>query len=320
MNLEGDPGSGTQHPAGGNPPAGSQPPGNLQGQPQPAPPPGKGSGQPAPQPGADGAGQDPFSGLRDEGNRALAKSKGWQGSDGLERAVTSYRELEVLQGKMVMPVGPDATPEQRDKFAKAVGRPETADGYKFALPATYPASVPYDEKTAVTFKGWAHKAGLAPWQAQLVHDEAVQMRLAEADTARKRVDEAVGTAHQAILKEWGPEDGEAYKRNSELANRALRNLGLLDTYKRIGLLTPEGFVTDPGIAFSLAKVGAGLYAEDSQYGGPGSMPNPWKDGEENLKEQGRILRQDPKLAETLMRAAGKDPSKEIWTPPGRRVA
>jgi hypothetical protein len=49
-------------------------------------------------------------------------------------------------------------------------------------------------------------------------------------------------------------------------------------------------------------------------GSPGhfTQANPWKDGQENLSEQGRIHRENPDLARSLIIAAGKDPEKALF--------
>jgi len=95
---------------------------------------------------------------------------------------------------------------------------------------------------------------------------------------------------------------------------ALNGLGLRDTFKGAGLLTQDGKITDAKLAFALATVGAGLFREDASRGAPGHLTanNPWKDGQENLTEQGRILKQNPDLAKSLILAAGKDPNKVLY--------
>jgi hypothetical protein len=282
--------------------------------------PGNGGGSPAgganPN-GAAAASTDWASGLQDEGNRKLVEAKGWSGKP-LDTVFSSYSELESKIGKAVVPPGPESTPEQRDAFAKAIGRPAAPDGYTFKMPENLPSDLPYDEVSATKFKNWSHKAGIAPWQAQMLHDEFVNDFAGQRKLTGEERLKAVGAAHEAIVKEWGASDGETYKRNLELANRTLRKDGLLETYKRLGILTDKGEITEPSVAFHLAKVGAAMYSEDNLHGGPESLENPWKEGKENLTEQAAILRRDPNLAETLIRAAGKDPAKELWRRPTRQ--
>lgn len=286
-----------------------------------------GNGQNPGNGGAPGGGQQPdnggaaqtdwSAGLQDEGNRKLIEAKGWSGKP-LDTVFKSYSELEAKIGKAVVPPGPDSTPEQREAFAKAVGRPIAPDGYTFKMPENLPSDLPYDETSAAKFKNWAHEAMLAPWQSQIIHDKFVGDFAGQRAATAEQLQKDAATAHAAIVKEWGAEDGEGYKRNLELARRALRKEGLTESLKRRGILTEKGEITDPAIAFHFAKVGQTMYSEDNLHGGPESLENPWKEGKENLTEQAAILRRDPTLAETLIRAAGKDPAKELWRPSGGR--
>jgi hypothetical protein len=256
------------------------------------------------------------SGLQDEGNRTYAQQKGWDKAPTLEPVIVSYRELEGRLGKSVVPPGDNATKEDYDKFATAVGRPANPDGYAFKLPQGLPSDFPYDEVSATKFKNWSHKAGLAPWQSQSIHDDFVADAAASMANQGAQLRTRVQAAHSQIVNQWGSPDSAGYKRNVDMAGRAVRKLNLVGTFKGSGLMTASGEITDANLAFALAKVGEGLYAEDRNHGGPGNLTekNPWKEGQENLTEQGRLVRSDPELAKTLIRAAGKDPDKILFDP------
>lgn len=256
-----------------------------------------------------------LTGLQDEGNRQLAAKKGWDKSNSPDVVITSYRELEGRLGKAVIPPPPQgATQDDFTRFGAAVGRPPAPDGYQFSMPQGLPSDFPYDDVSATEYKVWAHSAQLAPWQAQSLHDAFVMKQAQMQEQAKAQLAQKVQTAHTQIVNKWGSPDSEGYKRNVEFAGRALRKLGLTNVYKAHGLMTPRGEITDATLAFALATIGEGLYSEDRTHGDPGNIPrnNPWKEGEENLTEQGRILKSDRALAETLIRAAGKDPAKELF--------
>lgn len=260
-----------------------------------------------------------FTGLQDEANRNLVQAKGWDKLESPEPILTSYRELEAFRGRAIIPPKDDSPPEEMDRFYKAVGRPDAPDGYKFKMPGELPPEMPYDDLSATKFKSWSHQAGLNSRQASLLHDAYIKDRLDDLKQVRERTQQQVGEAHQAIVKKWGPPESETYKRNLELAKRAVRKQGLTESLKARGILDDKGNITDAGFAFHFASVGQGLYAEDNIHGEPGALTesNPWKAGQENLTEQGRITRRDPALAEALIRAAGKDPAKELYRPKGR---
>lgn len=255
-----------------------------------------------------------LTGLQDEGNRTVAQAKGWDKSKSPDVVITSYRELESRLGKSVLIPEANAPAEEYNKLYTALGKPAKSDGYQFKLASDLPANFPYDDAFATEYKNWAFDANLTPPQAQTVHDKFVARaarQMADAQTAQQT---AVSTAHQAIQAKWGDENSVGYKRKADLAGRAIRKLGLSAAYKRTGLLTADGAITDAEVAFSLATIGEGLFAEDSVHGQPGhnSQNNPWETGKENLTEQGRIQRENPELAKSLITAAGLDPAKALW--------
>lgn len=257
-----------------------------------------------------------LSGLQDAGNRDLVAKKGWDKSNTPDVVINSYRELEGRLGKALVIPDANAPKEDYDRVYSALGKPKTPGDYQLRLPQGVAENFPYDDAFATEYKNWAHEADLSPRQAQHVHDRFVQRfdkQLKDGEEGMKR---RVGTAHQEILSKWGPTDSDGYKSNLDFAKAGLRGLGLSDTFKAAGLIDRNGSIADAKLAFALATVGEGLYREDRMRGGggPGSLTtsNPWKDGQENLSEQGRIARDNPDLARSLIVAAGKDPEKALF--------
>lgn len=255
-----------------------------------------------------------ITGLQDAGNRDLAAKKGWDKASSPDVVVASYRELEGRLGKSIVIPDANAPKEDYEKLYTALGKPKTPGDYTLKLPQGVQENFPYDDAFATEYKTWSHEAGLSPHQAQSLHDKFVlrtqkQMNDAWTDQQRK-----IGSAHQEIVAKWGPVEGTGYTEGVSHAAAALNGLGLRDTFKGAGLLTQDGKITDAKLAFALATVGAGLFREDASRGAPGHLTanNPWKDGQENLTEQGRILKQNPDLAKSLILAAGKDPNKVLY--------
>jgi hypothetical protein len=260
---------------------------------------------------SNGAPTDVWAGLQDEGNRTTVAAKGWA-AKGLDDVVTSYRELESKLGKSLTPPPDDAKPEDWNAFYAKLGRPEKPEAYEFKLPEGLPENFPYDGKNAVEFKNWAHEAGLTPRQAQAVHDQFVKHTATTMSQVTEAQSKAAQTAHESLVKAWGEPESPTYKRNQELANRAIRQQGgdeLVGELKAINALGPNGEVKTPRLAMALAKIGATLYAEDTAFGGPSHGPNPFSDKSENMTEQGRIIRNDPDHARALIRAAGLKPQE-----------
>lgn len=103
-------------------------------------------------------------------------------------------------------------------------------------------------------------------------------------------------AVKALLKEYGPkvvdEDGEY----TSIYSTDLGDISLKDFVKK--------WATEDEAAPYLKPSGnRGTGARDSA--GGGARKNPWAAGQENLTEQGRMLKENPTLARTLAAAAGK---------------
>lgn len=252
-------------------------------------------------------------GLSDD-NRALVEAKAWHGEDGvaLNSALDAYRSLEARLGNSIPVPGDNATAGDWDAFERRLGRPDTAEGYEFALPDGLPDDFPYSEDLAGRFRDWAFRAGMPANAAQSLHDDYVRelagLRRAEVE----RLAAAEEQSHRDLVSAWGEADSEPYRRNVMLADRAMHRLGLNEVLRDAGLIATDGGVRDARIATALAKIGNTLYAEDSLHGGAGDGDNPFAGDNPNLTEQSRLIREaraDPAKAayvRSLMDAAGID--------------
>lgn len=236
-----------------------------------------------------------YSGIADEGLRSLAQSKGWADP---EAALKSYKELETAfsaKGDVPKP-------------------PAKADDYKFEAPKDIPEGV-YNSEFANWFKGAAHKAGLAQEAASAIHDQFVEFAKgsfgAQAQAAQDALTKRVTDAQRDLETAWGSQDSPTFKRNTEMAMRAIRHAepGLMDALREVGAIVDvqgRAVVANPTIVKALARVGEGMYAEDKFSGTPTLSKNPFADGSEDLAMQGRLVQTDPDKAVSLIRAAGKD--------------
>lgn len=248
-------------------------------------------------------------GLKDTGNRDLAKAKGWSDPD---VAVKSYAELEGKMGKAIFIPAADADDATKSAFLDKLGRPKTPTEYKFERPKDLPTDAKYDATQAEAMKTVFHKAGLSPLQAQMLHDTIVTTAATGA-TARDTAAAAEATkAFEQITQKWGAADGEQFKRQNELANRTIRQMGgdeLTNELKAVGVLSKDGEVRRPAVAFALAKIGETLFAEDNLYAGPTGFKNPFAAESEDRTAQGEIIKASPDRARQLIRAAGLDPAE-----------
>lgn len=254
--------------------------------------------------GSAAAAASPFAGLQDEGTRKWVETKGYKSVDDLAKAAVNQ---ESMLGSSVRRPTDDAPAAEWDKFYSKLGRPEKPDAYEFKRPEGLPSDLPYDEALAGSFKTWAHKAGLNGAQAQTLHD---QFALAQAEQAKAHVTaltKAVENTADALVKDWGPQDSEGFKTKHELANRALKKLGLVESFKKSGIIMPDGALTDPALAVAFSQIGEKMFAEDRIDGGdaPGG-DNPFK-GDKNLTAISALVKSDPDKARRLAREAGEDP-------------
>nr|WP_321456134.1 hypothetical protein [uncultured Cohaesibacter sp.] len=252
------------------------------------------------------------SSLTGEGYSDFAKEQGWKSADDAVKAYQDQRSG--LEGMIKVP-GKDASDEDRAAFAKALGVPDTADGYQFSLPEKMPENVQYDEKLATSFKAKAKEIGLTPMQAQALHDfqmEAVGSQASSMMEGQKQA-EAEKTAkaeasHDALVKAWGKEGSESYTKNLALANRALNKMvpdgKLMEEFKSNGVFAEDGAVLMPHFAQALAAIGQTLYSEDGDLNGDIlTDENPWDANTFNLTKQGEIYKANPEKAERLKAAA-----------------
>jgi hypothetical protein len=256
-----------------------------------------------------GAGTSPWTGLALPENQELVKTKNWANPDA---ALRSYAELERKMGGAIFLPEPTADPTAWDGIFDRMGRPKSAAEYKLERPKDLPETA-YDADTAEQMKGVFHKAGLTPRQAAIIHDEVFTGSHKAKEALQAANAEKVAKAHEQIVKEYGgDENSEAYKRNLELANRAVRQFGgdaLLSELKEIGAMDPNGYVKAPLVAKMLAQVGKQLFQEDAVYGGAGDYKNPFADATMDMEKQGEIIKKDPDRARALIRAAGHNPAE-----------
>lgn len=215
---------------------------------------------------------DIFASLQNAESRQWVESKGHKTLDPLvesaryaDKVQTEFNEFKA---KALTPPAPDAKPEELAAFYSKLGRPETADGYEFKLPADMPPDMPYDDGTAKAFKQQSHAAGLAPRQAQQLHDWFVT-------STAQQITQQAEAAHGELTKAWGDPASETYKANVQLADKFIQNNGgdaLLAEMKVKGLLSSTGAVLSPVLAQAMAKIGRTLYAEDGLAAGSQATP------------------------------------------------
>lgn len=250
-------------------------------------------------------------------------TRGWLQTKGLADVTSlakSARESEKLLGGMVKLPGKDATPEERNAFLNKLGRPEKADGYQFTVPKDLPEGLPYDGDKAKAFMQEAHAQGLTQAQAQHFHDWYVKEQvgaLGSMGEAQKAATQQKATAAtEALVKEWGPLDGDTAQANFEIADKVFTQVpggqDFLKELQGLGLVGEHKEILSVPIAKMLAAIGTALYTEDGVLRGKTDViGNPFdkKGTSFNLTEAMRIAKDDPDRARSLITAGGGKPDE-----------
>ena len=265
----------------------------------PAPP------APSGTPGTPGAPAAPLStwyaGFQNADLRGYVETKGFQNPEAL---ADSYRNLEKLRGVpadrlLSLPEKPDA-PEW-DAVWNRLGRPEKPDGYGLKPLEGMPEGL-YDQKSAAWFASVAHKAGLNPSQARLLHDEFAKLQVEGHNAKINAVRQAGEQGEAALRSEWGPD----YDVRVQTAQRAAKAIGI-DAPTLDKIETALGYA---GLMKFFAGVGAKM-GEDVAVGRGGGAANPATQ-EGAMAEIGRIYAE-----------AAKDPGHAYHkptTPEGQALA
>lgn len=245
-----------------------------------------------------------------EDNRSYVKTKGFKSFDDLVK--TAVEQETRLGNSILLPKDTSNFEEMAPVFDR-LGRPKTpaadASGYDFVVSEEQSKKLPYDKKFATKAAEKFHQIGLTKEQGRKVHDWYVGEQSTSFEGGTKALLEHEAKQHTEITKKWGDAGTDTYKKNVELATRAMVELGLEDAYKRRGILAEDGTIREASIAFALAQVGESMFSEGGFGSGDASHgANPWAKESWNETQQGAIYRKDKDRAKTLIVEAGLNPS------------
>lgn len=199
--------------------------------------------------------------------------------------VKSYVSQQALVGKDKIPLpGEKATEEDWNIVFDRLGRPKTAEEYKFA-DIQAPEGFPDIAEKVKVFKTIAHKLGILPKQAEGLFSWFVGANIQEYTDYMTGREQEIKVAETTLRKEWG----KAYEQNIALAKKVLSAYG----DKEIAALLDEGLGNDPRILRIFAKIGSKM-GEDGIIGKGGTF---MKTPEEAKAEIAKIMgeaQSDPK--------------------------
>jgi len=120
-----------------------------------------------------------------------------------EEFYNGYKEKVSLIGKkgIIIP-GDNATPEEREKFLNALGRPAKPEEYKVDTPPNLPESIKVTPESEQAFKNIAHKTGLTNTQANELNQWYLSAVSESVKAQEKAETEAMQKAETALRAEW----------------------------------------------------------------------------------------------------------------------
>ena len=148
----------------------------------------------------------------------------------------SYLNLERMLSKEKMPIPTDNDGDEVwDQAYKALGRPETPQGYQA------PEGIDPDAKAATD--AIFHEAGLSQRQASKLYTRIAKALEDNANNQQEQSTQSIEQAVQALEADFGPRGGESYQQALDKAQVVAKHLGL----------DVADFWTMPGFASRLAS-------------------------------------------------------------------
>lgn len=161
----------------------------------------------------------------------------------------SYANMESMSGRSLRVPGDDAKPEEWDAFYEKLGRPKSADEYKFER-GNLPEGFQYPEEAEKSFLQAAHKGGLSTKQAGAVLSWFKEFAGGNFLATQKAKAEAQSKATEELMKEWGQD----YDANLKLAQRGLMNYAKDENDPLAKWLKESGNHTNPVLIRFFAKL------------------------------------------------------------------
>jgi hypothetical protein len=175
----------------------------------------------------------------------------------------SYQSLEkMISAKGIIPPGPNATPEEKSAFYKALGRPDKPEDYGIKMPEKigdkpFPKEL-WNEEQAAGFAKWAHERGFNKEQVSALIEFDAMRGMRDMETFTASSQKAQTEAVAALKQEWGAD----YAANLKLAQEAAKQAGGPE-------LLAHPLANDPQFIKAMAKVGK-MIVENPTAGARGS--------------------------------------------------
>lgn len=191
-------------------------------------------------------------------------------------AIKSLLDTKKMVGanKIAIP-GANASPEQIAEYFRAVGAPESAEGYQFNIPDEVKDNI--SEELLGSAKKVFASEHLTPKQAQGVMDFYLDLESQKASDFASSIQAEKTEAFNELNKEWGA----AYQQKLTKVSNFFRNLGLSEVIAETGLGRNAAFIKafESKVVDKLSESNTLLGAEENLT--PGSIDDQIKDALHN---------------------------------------
>lgn len=203
----------------------------------------------------------------------------------------SYLEAQkaaskAMNAKGVIIPGENATPEEVSAYRKALGVPETPDGYELESP-TLPEGMVFDTDKAKKLAELAHAKGISKEAFQELAKAYNANQIAEFEAQQKVVQENIKSATIEMKKEWGRD----FEKNLAKAEAAIITVFGEDFNK---MLQETGLGNDPRVIRGMFKasqtIGEDRLVTTNKQGTGGEYS---MEGLVSMKMDDRYLAKDP---------------------------
>ena len=173
-----------------------------------------------------------------------------------EDMAKSYVSLEKKIGaKGVIVPGEGATPEERNAYQIALGRPENAEGYKFDTPEGIHKDIQITPELEGAYKDVALKLGLTNEQAAGLRMYHLDSLTSQINTGEKAREDSLLNAETELRKEYGAK----YDGMVGTASKVVDKFGGQDVKN---ILNETGLGNNPAVIKMMAEIGSKL-SEDT---------------------------------------------------------
>tara|TARA_Y100000310_G_scaffold96697_2_gene94437 strand:+ start:4788 stop:5600 length:813 start_codon:yes stop_codon:yes gene_type:complete len=200
-----------------------------------------------------------------KGHKSLVKFKS------MNDALDAYVDLEGKIGNAIVRPGDGDSPEEWSRYWKAIGRPDTQEGYSFEG-VELPKGVTVPEATEKAFREKAHSLGLTQAQARELYAHRAQAVGRDLSTLKTLLNGEREKTEKALRQDWGVN----YDQKMELARRAIVSVAKAagdEDGSFIKLIASSGFGNHPMTTKVFSIVGD-MITEGKSPIGDGTPPAP----------------------------------------------